>query len=422
MSAIVVIGSQWGDEGKGKIVDLLSENVDVVVRYQGGANAGHTIFVNGKKFVLHLIPSGIIRENILCVIGNGVVLDPEAFIEEINLLKQNNIDVENRIVIMPNTHIVFPYHKFLDFCNENSASPLGTTIKGIGPTYADKYARLGIRAIDLLNEDASQSIISKNLKMKNLLFEKYYFADEFEEEEVKKFLSESKKNLQTFIHSDPTLVSKLIREGKKVLLEGAQGALLDIDFGTYPFVTSSNPTIGGAITGSGISVKDISEIIGVAKAYCTRVGEGPFPTELKNEIGEILRRNGNEFGATTGRPRRCGWLDLPALKYSTQINGFDSIAITKLDVLSEFDEIKICTEYKLNNEPIDYFPIDATTLSKVEPVYKTFKGWKKSIQGIRNYNELPLEAKKYLEFIEDYLSTKIKIISTGFERNDTIII
>lgn len=422
MSAVVVIGSQWGDEGKGKIVDLLSENVDVVVRYQGGANAGHTIFVNGKKFVLHLIPSGIIRENILCVIGNGVVLDPEAFIEEINLLKQNNIDVENRIVIMPNTHIVFPYHKFLDFCNENSASPLGTTIKGIGPTYADKYARLGIRAIDLLNEDASQSIISKNLKMKNLLFEKYYFADEFEEEEVKKFLSESKKNLQTFIHSDPTLVSKLIREGKKVLLEGAQGALLDIDFGTYPFVTSSNPTIGGAITGSGISVKDISEIIGVAKAYCTRVGEGPFPTELKNEIGEILRRNGNEFGATTGRPRRCGWLDLPALKYSTQINGFDSIAITKLDVLSEFDEIKICTEYKLNNEPIDYFPIDATTLSKVEPVYKTFKGWKKSIQGIRNYNELPSEAKKYLEFIEDYLSTKIKIISTGFERNDTIII
>lgn len=422
MSAIVVIGSQWGDEGKGKIVDLLSENVDVVVRYQGGANAGHTIFVNGKKFVLHLIPSGIIRENILCVIGNGVVLDPEAFIEEINLLKQNNIDVENRIVIMPNTHIVFPYHKFLDFCNENSASPLGTTIKGIGPTYADKYARLGIRAIDLLNEDASQSIISKNLEMKNLLFKMYYFADEFEEEEVKKFLSESKKNLQTFIHSDPTLVSKLIREGKKVLLEGAQGALLDIDFGTYPFVTSSNPTIGGAITGSGISVKDISEIIGVAKAYCTRVGEGPFPTELKNEIGEILRRNGNEFGATTGRPRRCGWLDLPALKYSTQINGFDSIAITKLDVLSEFDEIKICTEYKLNNEPIDYFPIDATTLSKVEPVYKTFKGWKKSIQGIRNYNELPLEAKKYLEFIEDYLSTKIKIISTGFERNDTIII
>lgn len=422
MSAIVVIGSQWGDEGKGKIVDLLSENVDVVVRYQGGANAGHTIFVNGKKFVLHLIPSGIIRENILCVIGNGVVLDPEAFIEEINLLKQNNIDVENRIVIMPNTHIVFPYHKFLDFCNENSASPLGTTIKGIGPTYADKYARLGIRAIDLLNEDASQSIISKNLEMKNLLFKMYYFADEFEEEEVKKFLSESKKNLQTFIHSDPTLVSKLIREGKKVLLEGAQGALLDIDFGTYPFVTSSNPTIGGAITGSGISVKDISEIIGVAKAYCTRVGEGPFPTELKNEIGEILRRNGNEFGATTGRPRRCGWLDLPALKYSTQINDFDSIAITKLDVLSEFDEIKICTEYKLNNEPIDYFPIDATTLSKVEPVYKTFKGWKKSIQGIRNYNELPLEAKKYLEFIEDYLSTKIKIISTGFERNDTIII
>lgn len=422
MSVTVVIGSQWGDEGKGKIVDLLSENVDAVVRYQGGANAGHTIFVNGKKFVLHLIPSGIVRENILCIIGNGVVIDPTAFFEELELLKENKINIDNRIKILPNTHLVLPLHKILDHLSEKRIGKIGTTGRGIGPAYTDKYLRAGIRIIDLFNDEYLLSILQRNLEIKNVLARHYYNVDEFPIETIKNYLFDIRDNIKQFISQDSTIISKMINEGKKVLLEGAQGALLDVDHGTYPFVTSSNPTIGGALTGSGIPAKYISQVIGVTKAYCTRVGEGPFPTELINGLGEKIRQNGNEFGATTGRPRRCGWLDLHALKYSSIINGFDSLAITKLDVLSGFDEIKVCTGYKLNGDLINYFPIDVPSLMKVEPVYKSFKGWKKSIQGIKNYGELPNEAKKYLEFIEDYLSVKIKMISTGFERNDTIII
>lgn len=422
MSVTVVIGSQWGDEGKGKIVDLLSENVDVVVRYQGGANAGHTIFVNNKKFVLHLIPSGIIRKDILCVIGNGVVLDPSAFFEELEILNNNKIETDGRIKILPNAHLVLPFHKIIDQLSESRTNKIGTTGRGIGPTYVDKYSRLGIRAIDLFNSDYAFSLLEKNLEMKNLLIEHYFKSNQIAFDEIKNYLVEVRDKLIPFITKDPVLVSKLIEEGKKVLLEGAQGSLLDVDFGTYPFVTSSNPSIGGALTGSGISVKQIEKIYGVTKAYCTRVGEGPFPTELNDETGEALRINGNEFGATTGRPRRCGWLDLPALKYSSQINGFDYLAITKLDVLSDFDEIKICTAYKLNDEIIDYFPTDVVTLSKVEPVYKIFEGWKKSIQGLKRFVDLPENAKKYLSFIEENVGVKIKIISTGFDRNDSIII
>lgn len=421
MSAIVVIGSQWGDEGKGKIVDLLSEGVDVVVRYQGGANAGHTIFVNGKKFVLHLIPSGIIRNNILCVIGNGVVLDPHSFLEEIQFLNQNGIDTTNRIKILPNTHIVLKSHKIFDSLSEEK-NKIGTTGKGIGPAYSDKYARLGIRAIDLFNDDYVQSVIEANTQIKNSIASGYFSKSSLDEKEILAELIQIRDKLKPFIIDDASYVAKLLSAGKKLLLEGAQGTLLDVDFGTYPYVTSSNPTIGGALTGSGITPKNISEIIGVAKAYCTRVGEGPFPTELKDKVGDELRKIGNEFGATTGRPRRCGWIDLVALKYSSLINGFDSLAITKLDVLSNFDEIKACTHYKLNDDIIDHFPIDAKTLMKVEPIYKTFKGWRSSIQGLKNLNDLPFEAVEYLKFIEEYLSVKIKIISTGFERNDTIIL
>lgn len=421
MSAIVVIGSQWGDEGKGKIVDLLSESVDVVVRYQGGANAGHTIFVNGKKFVLHLIPSGIIRSNILCVIGNGVVLDPHSFLEELQLLNQNGIDTNDRIKILPNTHIVLKSHKIFDSLSEEK-NKIGTTGRGIGPAYTDKYARIGIRAIDLFNDDYIKSTIEANTQIKNAIATNYFSKSSIDFKEIISELIEVRDKLKPFIIEDASYVSKLLASGKKLLLEGAQGTLLDVDFGTYPYVTSSNPTIGGALTGSGISPKYISEVIGVVKAYCTRVGEGPFPTELKDSIGDELRKIGNEFGATTGRPRRCGWLDLVALKYSSLINGFDSLAITKLDVLSNFDEIKVCTHYKLNDDIIDYFPIDVNTLMKVEPIYKTFKGWGKTIQGLKNFNQLPQEAVEYLSFIEEYLSIKIKIISTGFERNDTIIL
>lgn len=421
MSATVIIGSQWGDEGKGKIVDLLSEDTDVVVRYQGGANAGHTIFVNGKKFVLHLIPSGIIRKKILCIIGNGVVLDPNSFLEEIKLLNENGIETNNRIKILPNTHLVLNFHKLFDTLNEER-NKIGTTGRGIGPAYTDKYARIGIRVIDLYNDGYINSVIENNIQIKNLLAKNYSNDIAFDFSEIKNDLLEIREKLKPYIVEDATYVSKLIKSGKKILLEGAQGTLLDIDFGTYPYVTSSNPTIGGAITGSGISPKEVSEIIGVAKAYCTRVGEGPFPTELKNELSEKLRVFGNEFGATTGRPRRCGWLDLVALKYSSLINDFDSLAITKLDVLSNFDEIQVCTHYKLNGELIDYLPIDYPSLMKIEPVYKSFKGWKKTIQGIRDFNQLPDEAVTYLRFIEEYLSIRIKIISTGFERDDTILL
>lgn len=421
MSATVIIGSQWGDEGKGKIVDLLSEDTDVVVRYQGGANAGHTIFVNGKKFVLHLIPSGIIRKKILCIIGNGVVLDPNSFLEEIKLLNENGIDTNNRIKILPNTHLVLNFHKLFDTLNEER-NKIGTTGRGIGPAYTDKYARIGIRVIDLYNDGYINSVIENNIQIKNLLAKNYSNDIAFDFNEIKNDLLEIREKLKPYIVEDATYVSKLIKSGKKILLEGAQGTLLDIDFGTYPYVTSSNPTIGGAITGSGISPKEVSEIIGVAKAYCTRVGEGPFPTELKNELSEKLRVFGNEFGATTGRPRRCGWLDLVALKYSSLINDFDSLAITKLDVLSNFDEIQVCTHYKLNGELIDYLPIDYPSLMKIEPVYKSFKGWEKTIQGIRDFNQLPDEAVSYLRFIEEYLSIRIKIISTGFERDDTILL
>ncbi len=421
MSATVIIGSQWGDEGKGKIVDLLSEDTNVVVRYQGGANAGHTIFVNGKKFVLHLIPSGIIRKNILCIIGNGVVLDPNSLLEEIKLLNENGIDTNNRIKILPNTHLVLNSHKLLDTLNE-ARNKIGTTGRGIGPAYTDKYARIGIRVIDLFNDDYINSVIENNIQFKNALAKNYSNQIIFDSNEIKNDLLEIREKLKPYIVEDAAFISKLIKSGKKILLEGAQGTLLDIDFGTYPYVTSSNPTIGGAITGSGISPKEVSEIIGVAKAYCTRVGEGPFPTELKDDLSERLRIFGNEYGATTGRPRRCGWLDLVALKYSSLINDFDSLAITKLDVLSNFDEIQICTHYKLDGELIDYFPIDYPTLMKIEPVYKIFKGWKKTIQGIRDFKQLPNEAVTYLRFIEEYLSIKINIISTGFERDDTILL
>ncbi|MGB9665447.1 MAG: adenylosuccinate synthase, partial [Ignavibacteria bacterium] len=318
--------------------------------------------------------------------------------------------------------LVLPFHKLLDQLSESRTNKIGTTGRGIGPTYVDKYSRLGIRAIDLFNLDYAFSILEKNIEIKNLLVEHYYKSNQIRFDEIKNYLFEVRDRLISFVTRDPALVSNLIEEGKKILLEGAQGSLLDIDFGTYPFVTSSNPTIGGALTGSGISSKQIQEIYGVTKAYCTRVGEGPFPTELNDKIGEALRINGNEFGATTGRPRRCGWLDLPALKYSSKINGFDFLAITKLDVLSGFDEIKVCTAYKINGEIIDYFPTDVITLGKVEPIYKTFNGWKKSIQGLKKFEHLPENAKKYLSFIEENVGVKIKIISTGFERDDSIII
>jgi adenylosuccinate synthase len=422
MNVKVVLGAQWGDEGKGKIVDILSSDCDLVARFQGGANAGHTVIVKDTKYILHLIPSGILHDKVICVIGNGVVLDPSAFSEEIEFLNEHAINTDGRIFILPNTQIIMPYHKLIDNLSESKDQKIGTTGRGIGPAYTDKSARLGIQAIDFFDEEVLSFKIENNLKQKNILIKSYYDRDEIDFNLTIKEIFSVAERLKPYILKDSLYVNKTIRQGKKVLIEGAQGALLDIDHGNYPFVTSSNPTIGGALTGLGISPKSIGETIAIVKAYATRVGEGPFPTEQKNEISEQLRKAGSEFGATTGRPRRCGWLDLVALKYSHSINGYDSIAITKLDVLGEFSEIKICTDYKLNNKVIDYFPINYKLLNKVEPIYTTFPGWKSNIHGSSNYNELPIEAKKYLNFIEEFLGIPIKIISTGSERSETIFI
>jgi len=422
MNAIVVLGAQWGDEGKGKIVDILSCDCDVVARFQGGANAGHTVIVKDEKYILHLIPSGILHDKVTCVIGNGVVLDPIAFFEEIEFLNGLNIDTDGRIFILPNTQIIMPYHRLIDNLSEHKDQKIGTTGRGIGPAYTDKSARLGIQAIDFFDEEILRFKVANSIKQKNVLLKNYYEQESINFDSAICEAMDLAERIKPYVLKDSLFVNNAIAQGRRVLIEGAQGALLDVDHGNYPFVTSSNPTIGGALTGLGISPKAIGETIAIVKSYATRVGEGPFPTEQKNEIGEQLRKIGSEFGATTGRPRRCGWLDLVSLRYSTQINGYDSIAITKLDVLSEFSELKICTSYKLNGIVLDYFPIDYKTLEKVEPVYSVLPGWKLNVRGISNYDELPIEAKKYLSFIEEFLNVPIRIVSTGSERSETIFV
>ncbi len=420
MSAAVLVGSQWGDEGKGKIVDLLSENFDVVARYQGGANAGHTIQIEGKQYILHLIPSGILRDNVICVIGNGVVLDPNALLDEINFLKEHNINIEGRLFISQNAHLIMPYHKLLDSISEQGERKIGTTGRGIGPCYMDKYARKGIKIVDLLNKKSLESKIRENLKEKNNLLKKVYNIDELDVEEIiEEYLSFDKK-IDQYITDVPLYLNKAISEGKRVLMEGAQGALLDVDYGTYPYVTSSNPTSGGACTGTGIPPTKIERVIGIVKAYTTRVGLGPFPSELLDETGENLQKWGGEFGATTGRPRRCGWFDAFLVRYSAMINGITEAVITKLDVLSNLDEIKVCTGYRIDGKLIKSFPTDSDRLYNAEPVYETLPGWKKDISEITSYDDLPSETKDYLNYIADICGFRISIISVGPNRKQTI--
>lgn len=424
MGVTLVLGAQWGDEGKGKIVDILSKDADIVARYQGGANAGHTVVYNGQKFILHLIPSGILNSNSICVIGNGVVIDPFALLDEIKLLEKFNIKVNNRLLISNKAHLILPYHKILDKVSEEcTAKSIGTTGRGIGPAYVDKYARCGIRVSEALHEDILQSRLENNFLDKIKLIKQYY-GKEFNED-YKKLIQdyiEALEKIKIFIADTTYFLNNSIKQGKKILLEGAQGTLLDVDHGTYPFVTSSNPTSGGACTGLGIPPNSIKNIIGVAKAYTTRVGKGPFPTELKDQTGEVIRKSGYEFGSTTGRPRRCGWLDLVALKYAATINGMNSIALTKIDVLSNFNEIKICTKYKINGIETTEFPSDNFIFERVVPIYKTFHGWEKSLSGISSYDELPKETKEYIKFIEDFIEIPVKIISTSPDRADTILL
>jgi len=417
----VLAGLQWGDEGKGKIVDILSPEYDYVVRYQGGANAGHTIVFNGKKYILHLIPSGIFTDNVICIIGNGTVVDPEAFIEELETIKKNGIVPEDRIFISKDAHVILPYHKIIDSINESSDKKIGTTKRGIGPAYFDKYARRGIKFNDFSDFENLQKKVEPNLE----IFKKIFPAsEEIQNLELEKIISGLKKHkeiISKYITDTRKILHSALREGKNILLEGAQGVLLDVDFGTYPFITSSSPTSGGACTGSGIPPTYLTDIKGVFKAYTTRVGEGPFPTELKNETGELIAKRGAEFGATTGRQRRCGWLDLVALKYAVETNGTNELIITKSDVLDEFDEIYACTDYEIKGETTNDFITDCNVLKDVKPVYKKFNGWKKNLNKIKEYNKLPAEYINYLDLIEEYTSSPIKFISTGPSREEIII-
>ncbi|MGE3801517.1 MAG: adenylosuccinate synthase [Candidatus Kapaibacterium sp.] len=420
MSVRVVIGAQWGDEGKGKVVDMFAEEADVVARYQGGANAGHTIVVGDRKYVLHLIPSGILHDNTICVIGNGVVIDPAALMEEIELLKSFGVSIEGRLKISHKAHLIMPYHKLLDQLTEREQK-IGTTGRGIGPSYIDKYNRSGIRIVDLLDRVRLEEQLREGIRQKNDWFRKVYDAPELDVEKIVAEYLDFDRQMDDYITDTTSFINEAWRSGKSILAEGAQGALLDIDHGTYPFVTSSSPTSGGACTGLGLPPTAITKVTGIVKAYCTRVGAGPFPTELEDETGEKLRALGAEFGATTGRPRRCGWLDLFALRYSAMINGIDEIVLTKLDVLNDFEEIKVCTGYNVNGEPVKYFPSDCGTLEKVEPIYETLPGWNSELRSGESFDDLPSETRNYIRKIEEEVGAPVRYLGIGPGRDEIIV-
>ena len=417
MAVQVVVGAQWGDEGKGKIVDLLSERMNAVARYQGGANAGHTVVIDGEKYIFHLIPSGILHDGVVCIIGNGVVFDPEAFEQELSLLDEKKISYSGRLFLSANAHVIMPYHKWLDASREKQqAFHIGTTGRGIGPAYVDKYDRLGIRIIDLF----SPKILREKIEM-NLSLKKSFLKDQIiDENSIYDTYSKYGRKLERFVEDTSAILNNMIANGKNILLEGAQGAMLDVDFGTYPFVTSSNPISGGACTGLGIGPTRIDKVIGVAKAYTTRVGDGPFPTEFVDGMGDRMRNLGGEFGATTGRPRRCGWLDLVALKYAVRINGIDHLAITKMDVLDTLRDIKICVAYECNGKIYHEFPISQELFRNCKPVYENLPGWETDISQVKELKDLPKNAISYLEKISKFVGAEIQMVSVGAGRRQTI--
>ncbi len=423
MSVQVIVGAQWGDEGKGKIVDLLSEKADIVARYQGGANAGHTVVIGGEKFVLHLIPSGILQPNTICVIGNGVVIDPAALLREIDLLVKKGIQVRGRLLISHRAHLVMPYHKLLDQSKEETESQkkIGTTGRGIGPAYVDKAHRMGIRLVDLLEAETLKEKIIQNLSEKNAILSAVYGKAPLDAEAILQEYRRFDEQIDPYVTDVSRYLHQAINDGKNILCEGAQGALLDVDFGTYPFVTSSNPTSGGACTGLGIGPTKINQVLGVIKAYTTRVGMGPFPTEIHDGLGEQLRELGHEYGATTGRPRRCGWFDAVVANYAAQINGVEAWALTKLDVLDTFPEIKLCVAYRYRSKELKTFPAEIHILENCEPVYETFPGWQCSTANARRLDDLPRQAREYLRAIEQVTATPIRIVSVGSDREQTII-
>ncbi|MBX9598425.1 MAG: adenylosuccinate synthase [Burkholderiales bacterium] len=421
---IVIIGTQWGDEGKGKIVDWLTEKAAGVVRFQGGHNAGHTLVINGKKTVLRLLPSGMMHAGVQCFIGNGVVVSPEALVKEIKELESIGVEVRNRLKISEACPLIMPYHIAIDQARElkKGENKIGTTGRGIGPCYEDKVARRAIRVQDLFNDEVFKAKLAENLDYYNFQLEHYYKVATLDFATVYAEVSAYAEEIKPMVSDVSRKLFNLNKEGKKVIFEGAQGTLLDVDFGTYPFVTSSNCVAGGASTGAGISPRMINYVLGIAKAYTTRVGSGPFPTELTDEIGQGLASRGNEFGSVTGRARRCGWFDAAALKRAVQINGVSGICVTKLDVMDGMEEIKICVGYIRDGKEYDILPFGSDLVVNCEPIYETMPGWSESTAGLKNYDELPENAKKYLKRIEDIIETPIDIISTGPDRVETILI
>lgn len=424
---IVVIGAQWGDEGKGKIVDLLSERFDVVARYQGGHNAGHSVQVGGESFVLHLLPSGIIHPRKICVLGNGMVIDPKAFFEEADRLVEQGLEVTpERVLVSSRAHLILPYHRALDHTSEERLGNerVGTTLRGIGPAYEDKAGRRGIRAADALVPEVLRSRIERNLEDANRIIVAYG-GEALDADQIFHDTTRLMERLAPFITDTTHYMNTAAREDRSILIEGAQATLLDVDHGTYPFVTSSTTTAGGASVGTGLAPHRITGVLGIVRTYTTRVGEGPFPTEMlegEAEMGQLIRERGREYGSSTGRPRRCGWFDAFATRYAADINGFSSVALTKLDVLDALDEIKVCTGYRLDGKLIESFPAVSQNLRRIEPVYATLPGWNASTEGITKLAELPLNARQYIDFISREIDVEIGLVSTGPERGQTIVV
>lgn len=423
MANVVVIGAQWGDEGKGKITDLLSRSADVVVRYQGGVNAGHTVVVQDRTFKLHLIPSGILYPNTECIIGSGTVIDPKVLIEELDQLEKLNISTKN-LLISETAHITMPYHRLIDQASEErrGSHRIGTTKRGIGPTYADKSERIGIRVVDLMEPESLRKQLRWTVEYKNAILEKLYNLPPLDPETVIAEYVQYAERLRPHVVDSSVRIYEAVQKRRNVLFEGAQGTLLDLDHGTYPYVTSSNPVAGGACVGAGVGPTIIDRVIGVAKAYTTRVGEGPFPTELDGEIGRLLGDRGAEFGTTTGRQRRCGWFDAVIGRYAVRINGLDCLAITKLDVLDELEEIEVCVAYELDGDRCINFPSNARQFARCRPIYKTLPGWKQSTADCRALDDLPSQALDYLKFLAELMEVPIAIVSLGASRDQTIIV
>ena len=424
---VVVIGAQWGDEGKGKVVDLLAERFDVVARYQGGHNAGHSVKVGERSYALHLIPSGIIHPGKTCVLGNGMVIDPIAFFAEADRLSAQGLQVTpERVKVSARAHLILPYHRALDHTSEERLGneKVGTTLRGIGPAYEDKAGRRGIRVADAMNFELLRSRIERNIEDANLIIRRYR-GTTLDAEQVFREIAPLVERLGPFITDTTNFINNAVREGRSVLVEGAQATLLDVDHGTYPFVTSSSTTSGGACVGLGLAPRKISGVLGIVRTYTTRVGEGPFPTEMlegEAEIGQLIRERGHEYGVSTGRPRRCGWFDAFATRYAADINGFDTVALTKLDILDTLDEIKVCTSYRRNGKTCDSFPAVSQELREVEPVYETLPGWKSSTEGVTELDELPRAARDYVRFISERIGVPVGLVSTGPERSQTILV